>query len=193
MSLRGPGRVVGTALVAAATVLGAGQVGPGHAAAGATTAPGIAPFETLAEVLRHPRCLNCHQRDAPRQGDDARVHVPRVVRGPDNMGVSAMRCASCHRASNNPDSGVPGAPSWQLAPASMGWNGLSLGGLCRAIQDPKRNGGRSLQDLVEHVERDALVRWGWDPGGNRAPIPTAHREFVDVFKAWVGGGGACPS
>ncbi len=124
---------------------------------------------------------------------EAHIVSDRVVRGPESMGVSAMRCANCHRASNNPASGVPGVLGWQLAPASMGWNGLSIGGPCQAIQDPKLNGGRALPDLVEHVEHDALVRWGWDPGGNRAPIPIAHREFVDVFKVGVAAGGVCPS
>jgi hypothetical protein len=192
MSLTGHERVLGTALVAVAAVLWAGQAARGHTAARATMPQGIA-FERLAEVLMHPRCLNCHRREAPRQGDDARAHVPPVVRGPDNTGVSAMRCANCHRDSNNPASGVPGAPHWQLAPTSMGWNGLSVGGLCQAIKDPKRNGGRSLQELVEHVEHDALVRWAWDPGKNRAPIAIAHREFVEAFKAWVATGGMCPS
>jgi hypothetical protein len=193
MSLRGYERVVGAALVAAATVLGAGQGARGDTTARAPTAQGIAAFQTIAAVLTYPRCLNCHQRDAPRQGDEVRIHVPRVVRGPDNMGVSAMRCANCHRASNNLDSGVPGAPQWQLAPASMAWNGLSIGRVCRAIQDPKLNGGRSLQELVEHMEHDALVRWGWNPGGNRAPIPIAHREFVDALKVWIAAVGVCPS
>jgi hypothetical protein len=87
----------------------------------------LAAWETIAAVLQHPRCLNCHQMDSPSQGDARRPHKPRVVRGPDNHGVSAMRCGNCHSEStNNPDSGVPGALHWQLAPRTMSWQGLSL-------------------------------------------------------------------
>jgi hypothetical protein len=104
-----------------------------------------------------------------------------------------MRCANCHRDANNTASGAPGAPHWQLAPASMDWSGLSVGELCRALKDPKRNGNRSLEALLEHMERDPLVLWGWSPGGNRPPVPMAHNDLVDLLKVWAAAGGVCPA
>ena len=74
----------------------------------------------------------------------------------------------------------------------MLWQGLSLGDLCRMLKDPARNGGRSSKDLVEHMESEPLVLWGWNPGRGREPIPIPHAEFVDLMKAWVAGGNACP-
>src|SRR5713101_4554679 len=56
----------------------------------------LAAWQKIATVLQHPRCINCHQANVPLQSDMQRIHVPLVVRGPDNRGVSAMRCANCH-------------------------------------------------------------------------------------------------
>src|SRR5262249_18822106 len=33
-------------------------------------------FEKIASVLRHPRCLNCHQVEVPLQGDRGWQHIP---------------------------------------------------------------------------------------------------------------------
>jgi hypothetical protein len=78
---------------------------------GSDQAESVAAWDKIVTVLRHPRCLNCHQLNSPLQGDAPRPHIPRVVRGPDNHGVSAMRCNNCHNEmGNNPTSGTPGAP-----------------------------------------------------------------------------------
>jgi hypothetical protein len=156
-------------------------------------AESLAAWQKISTVLQHPRCLNCHQANIPLQGDMRRIHVPLVVRGPDNQGVSAMRCANCHNdMGNNPTSRTPGAPHWQLAPVSMLWQGLSVGDLCRMLKDPKLNGNRTPEALVEHMEREPLVLWGWEPGAGREPIPMPHKEFVYQMKIWVAGGTACP-
>jgi hypothetical protein len=78
---------------------------------------------------------------------------------------------------NNPTSGTPGAPHWSLAPASMLWQGLSAGELCRVLKNPTLNGNRSPEALIEHMEQDRLVQWGWNPGRGREPVPIAHKEF----------------
>lgn len=156
-------------------------------------AESLAAWGKITTVLQHPRCLNCHQLDSPLQGDTRRLHVPRVVRGRDNHGVSAMRCGNCHNdIGNNPTSRTPGAPHWQLAPVSMLWQGLSVGGLCRMLKDPARNGKRTPEALIEHMATESLVLWGWNPGQGREPIPIPHKEFVDHMKVWVAGGTACP-
>jgi hypothetical protein len=156
------------------------------------------PFLRIATVLQHPRCLNCHPRgDNPLQGADHHPHLMKITRGADNKGAVAARCYACHRDENNALSGVPGAPHWQLAPASMGWQGLSPGELCAVLKNPQLNGNRSLADLVKHMDEDKLVQWGWNPGKDidgkeREPVPIPHAEFVSLLKEWVALGGACP-
>ena len=151
-------------------------------------------FAPIAAVLRDPRCMNCHPRDdRPRQGSDRHPHQQNVVRGPDDLGFVNMRCTSCHRDENNGNSGVPGAPNWHLAPLSMGWQGIGDGELCSTLKDEKRNGGRSIAALVEHMEKDKLVLWGWAPGGKREPVATPHATFVTQLKAWAAANAPCPS
>ena len=161
------------------------------------TAASAAPpdlFTPVAAVLRHPRCMNCHPRDdRPRQGDDRHVHLQNIVRGADDMGFVNARCNACHRDENNEYSGVPGAPTWHVAPLSMGWQGLNDAELCATLVDKGKNGGKDIAALVEHMSNDKLVLWGWDPGGNRAPVSTPHPEFVTQLKAWASAGAPCPA
>ena len=159
----------------------------------ASQAESLAAWEKIATVLQHPRCLNCHQLNSPLQGDTRGPHIPQVVRGPDDHGVSAMRCGNCHNEmGNNPTSRTPGAPHWALAPVSMLWQGLPVGNLCRMLKNPALNGNRSPEALVEHMEGDPLVRWGWNPGRGLEPVPIPHKEFVNLMQVWVAGGTACP-
>jgi len=88
---------------------------------------------------------------------------------------------------------VPGHPLWHLAPIEMAWAGKSLGEICEQIKDPKRNGGKSLDEIVHHMGEDSLVGWGWHPGVGRAPVPGTQQEFGALIKAWVEAGAACPS
>ena len=151
-------------------------------------------FTPVAAVLRHPRCMNCHPRDdRPRQGEDEHKHLQNIVRGADNLGFVNARCNACHRDENNNDSGVPGAPNWHLAPLSMGWKGLNDAELCTALKDESKNGGKDIAALVEHMDKDGLVLWGWAPGGDRAPVSTPHPQFVTELKAWAAAGAPCPA
>jgi hypothetical protein len=173
-------------LLLAATVLSSAVAGTGDA-------DSLSAWDKIASVLLHPRCLNCHQLNTPLQGDMRRVHIPSVVRGADNLGVGTMRCRNCHNESgNNEMAGVPGAPRWQLAPASMLWEGLSTGDLCRTLKNRALNGNRTPAALIEHMDTDKLVLWGWQPGGRREPVPIAHKEFVNLLRVWVSGGTTCP-
>lgn len=152
---------------------------------------GAAIFQEAGKVIASPRCLNCHPVDAsPRQGDLMRMHEPPVVRGADGSGAVAMQCGTCHGAANFDR--VPGNPRWRLAPREMGWIGRSLGQICEQIKDPKRNGGRSLQQLVHHVADDELVGWAWNPGADRAPAAGTQKEFGQLLNAWVNNGASCP-
>ncbi len=153
----------------------------------------VALFEEAGKVLTHPRCVNCHPRgDSPMQTDAMKPHQPLVVRGPDGMGATAMQCGTCHHQANFEPAKVPGHPQWHLAPASMAWQGLSLGEICRQLKDPARNGGKTLAGIVEHSTHDSLVGWGWNPGAGRTPAPGTQAEFGALIKAWVDTGAACP-
>ncbi len=149
-------------------------------------------FGRITEVLRHPRCLNCHPSgDAPRQADDRHRHRMLVARGPDDRGTPALKCSTCHQTENTADGRVPGAPHWQLAPRSMGWENLSDADLCRVLKDSRKNKGRSVQALVEHMTTDALVQWAWSPGA-RTPPSIGQREFHELVRRWAQTGAACP-
>jgi hypothetical protein len=64
--------------------------------------------------------------------------------------------------------------------------------LCRQLKDSKQTGGRSLQQLLEHVANDELVGWGWNPGDGRALPPLTRPETLAEMKIWIDGGAACP-
>lgn len=182
--------------LAAFFTVGARRLSAPPAASAAPTvsnAQSLAAWTQIAAVLQNPRCLNCHQLDSPLQGDSRRAHIPHVVRGPDNHGVGAMRCGNCHNDSgNNNTSRTPGGLHWQLAPVSMLWQGLSSGDLCRALLDKSKNGNRSPQDLIEHMNTEPLVLYSWNPGVGRTPVPISHAEFMVQVRTWVAGGTACP-
>ncbi|MFL6564720.1 MAG: Isoquinoline 1-oxidoreductase subunit [Burkholderiales bacterium] len=151
----------------------------------------VALFQEAGKVIMHPRCVNCHPADdTPRQGDLMRVHEPPVERGAGGMGASGMRCFTCHGAANFER--MPGNPRWFLAPKEMAWIGKSLGQICAQIKDPKRNGGKSLEQIVEHMARDELVGWGWHPSLGRTAVPGTQEQFGALIKAWADSGAACP-
>jgi hypothetical protein len=144
--------------------------------------------------MLHPRCKNCHpDGDAPMQGDAGRLHDPPVYRGPKDEGIPALECGSCHQDRNVELARVPGAPKWRLAPRAMAWENRSPHALCEQLKDEKRNGGRSLEQIVDHSTHDELVAWGWAPGHGRVPAPGTQAEFGALMEAWRKDGAACPS
>ena len=153
-------------------------------------------FLEIHKVFTSPRCQNCHPAgDAPLQGDDSHVHLQDVKRGKDGHGVSAMRCETCHQTSNLAgDHMPPGNPKWGLPSPehNMVFVGRTPAELCRQLKDPKQTGGRSLQQLLEHVANDELVGWGWNPGDGRALPPLSRSGTVARMKIWIDGGAACP-
>lgn len=149
-------------------------------------------FIEAGKVLRHPRCLNCHpDGDRPSQGDGY-PHQPPVQRGDDGHGVSAMRCATCHQKANFDPAGIPGHPEWHLAPRSMAWQHKSLADICMQLKDTSRNGGRTLDQIMEHAARDSLVGWAWKPGAGREAAPGNQASFGALMQAWADAGAACP-
>ena len=150
-------------------------------------------FLEASRVLLHPRCANCHPSgDVPLQGMDMRLHDPPVTRGPDDRGVVGMECSGCHQDRNLDHARVPGAPNWHIAPIEMAWVGKTPRHICEQMKDPKRNGGKSLAQIVEHNAHDKLVAWGWEPGHEREPAPGNQRQFGALVEAWVKTGAECP-
>lgn len=150
-------------------------------------------FLEASRVLLHPRCANCHPNgDVPLQGMDMRPHDPPVTRGPENNGVVGMECSGCHQDRNLDHARVPGAPNWHLAPLEMAWVGKTPGYICEQMQDPDRNGGKSLEQIVHHNAHDELVAWGWSPGHDREPAPGTQKQFGALVEAWAKTGAECP-
>jgi len=152
-------------------------------------------FESIVPVLRHPRCINCHsQGDFPRQGNDSHPHTMKIRRGPDGEGIAGVKCSACHQDHNLPGLHVPpGAPDWHLPSPDMPmiWEGLSDRQLCELFKDPKQNGGRTVDRIVEHMSTP-LVLWGWNPGEGRDPVPMPQQDFLSNVKEWATKGAACP-
>jgi cytochrome c5 len=153
-------------------------------------------FLEVHKVFTSPRCQNCHPAgDAPLQGDDSHVHVQNVKRGKEGHGVTGMRCETCHQTTNLAgDHMPPGNPKWGLPSPEhkMVFVGRTPAELCRQLKDPKQTGGRSLQQLLEHVADDELVGWGWNPGDGRALPPLSRPDTVAQMKIWIDSGAACP-
>jgi hypothetical protein len=155
-----------------------------------------AAFLEVYKVLMHPRCMNCHPSgDAPLQGDDSHVHLQNVKRGEDGKGKYALKCANCHQDTNLAGENLPpGNPTWQLPRKDMPlvFQGKSPHELADQLKDPKRNGGKTLEQLLEHVTHDKLVLWGWGPGDGRTKPPLSHDQFAQKFREWVQKGAASP-
>jgi len=156
-------------------------------------AAGRRAFATVYAVLEHPRCRNCHPAgDAPLQGAEGKPHAMNITRTSMKNGLT---CATCHRTRNGTRPNTPpGAPNWHLPPVEtpMVFEGKTPAQLCEQLEDPTKTGGRDLAALVEHVERDPLVSWGWDPGPGRAPVPIPRDRLVAAIKAWIDAGAPCP-
>lgn len=154
---------------------------------------GLRAFADVASVLRHPRCINCHPAgEVPRQTNSRMPHFPPVTRGRDNHGAIGMRCSTCHQSENQLN-GVPGAQGWSVAPRSMAWEGLSDHELAEQLKDPQRNGGRTLEQIIDHLNTEHLVLWAWEPGGRRTPPPLTHTQFVQRFRDWIAAGAPSPA
>jgi hypothetical protein len=75
----------------------------------------------------------------------------------------------------------------------MAWAGLSDHELAEQMKDPNRNGNRTLEQMVEHITKERLVLWAWQPGGRRTLPPMSHDKFVQRFKDWIAAGAPSPN
>ena len=180
---------------------------PGQQGAASRTSPtrseGLAAWQQMYSVMSHPRCINCHTAtDHPDQADDRHPHLFHVVRGPVNVGVPGLNCATCHQRSNADSTGVPGATGWHLAPLSMAWQDhgdkiFDSATLCRAVTDRKKNENMDDMAIVKHHADAVLVKWAWAPGRRadgtlRTTPPVSHEQFVAATRTWAAAGTPCP-
>ncbi|WP_299627535.1 hypothetical protein [uncultured Tenacibaculum sp.] len=155
-------------------------------------------FHLMMDVLTHKRCVNCHPNDnIPKQGEDSHPHYFGMSRGENNLGFDATKCTTCHQSENNDYSGVPGAPEWSLAPASMKWEGLDRYEIAALMLDPKRNGGRTPDETMHHLTEHELVLWAWNPGVNangdpREKPPVSKEKYIKAVKQWFEDGAVIP-
>ena len=193
-SARLPRAAAGFLLLASGALLAQCRSTPAVGAADVKAS--LAGWDVVYRVLQHPRCLNCHPAgDVPLQGETSVPHAQNVRRGSEGQGVFALRCATCHQTENAPGPHLPpGAPHWQLPHPDepLVFEGRSSAELCRQLEDPQHNGGKTHAEILRHIAEDPLVRWGWDPGEGREPVPVPHAELVAAVRAWVDGGCACP-
>jgi len=188
--------VVGVLAAISVVAIAMADPPPSPSAGSVSKESGAKAFLEVAKVLQSPRCKNCHPAgNAPLQGDVGKPHAMNVSRGTVGSGVP---CTTCHQTRNADAIGIaggpPGAPNWGLPPPEfpMVFEGKSPTALCEQLKDPAKNKHCTLAMLVEHVESDKLVLWGWEPGGKRTKPPLDHDAFVSAFKTWVASGGACP-
>ncbi|HEY4220354.1 MAG TPA: hypothetical protein VGO62_03410 [Myxococcota bacterium] len=157
---------------------------------------GVKAFADVYRVLQSPRCVNCHPNgDVPHVGDDHHVHAMEVRRGLEQVGMS---CQTCHRATatfaSRQVGAPPAVPKWGLPPAEtpMVFEGKSAHDLCEQMKDPAKNGGKDAAALHDHVANDAIVAYGWNPGGHRTLPPITHDAFVAAMSTWLNAGMPCP-
>ena len=167
------------------------------------TSDGSRDWQAVYSVFTSARCMNCHTAgDFPRQSDQRYPHVFHVVRGADDNGVAPLRCSACHTTTNNVSTGIPGSLSWHMAPVAQTFEsapGIPFDGsaLCSKLKDPSKTGGRNLAALLDHIDHDTDVTWGFNPGdrprgGARTKPPLSHEDFVGAFKRWIADGAPCP-
>src|SRR5260370_32854044 len=164
----------------------------------AETGDGLAAWQKVYSVLTSPRCINCHTAtNYPQQGDDRHRHFANVIRGPQDKGVVALNCATCHQSQNANSTGVPGGQNWHLAPLSMKWQDLNdrpltSAQICRSVKS-QLDGAH----LLKHHAEKPPVLWAWNPGRRPAGTvrtlpPLTHAKFVEATRQWVKAGTPCP-
>jgi hypothetical protein len=162
---------------------------------GTDAAASRAAFQEVYKMLMHPRCLNCHPSgDAPLQGDDSHPHLQNVQRGKDGNGKYALKAPTATRKKTCPARTCrPATRTGTFPSPRCRWCSRARArALADQLKDPKRNGGKTLEQLVEHVTHDKLVLWGWEPGDGHTKPPLSHDAFAKKFREWVETGAASP-
>ena len=78
------------------------------------------------------------------------------------VGVSSICCGAPADAATD-ECGTQGGNR-----GSYGWRASAKSA---SNQRPEANGGKSMEQVVEHMAEDTFVGWGWAPGAEREPAP----------------------
>ncbi|WP_298837386.1 hypothetical protein [uncultured Roseobacter sp.] len=167
-----------------------------------SAADGLAAWDRIFEVVSHPRCANCHTGPSDRpmwsgpSYGETRVHGMNIRAGESRIGAEFIPCRTCHVTSNTAQNDTPHAApqvadAWRLAPVEAHWFGQSSDDICQQLRDPERNGGRTVEELVEHLGHDVILHWAWAPGGGRAPAPYSLSIHIRDMQIWGNAGQPC--
>ena len=203
MKIMASGLISLGALCAALTAVAAQTEDAAPSAAPVSESDALETWSKIYEVFSHPRCANCHVPDdnrprwsGPSYGladGEWKYHGMNINGGDSRIGIESLPCSTCHGAENiDTPHGPPGAPVWALAPVEMLWWRQSSAQICAQIKDRDRNGGRTLEQVADHIEHDALVHWGWAPGPGREPAPYSIAELTSFVISWTAAGAPCP-
>jgi hypothetical protein len=82
---------------------------------------------------------------------------------------------------------------WHLPPANMKmvFEGRTPTQLAKQLINPKTDGNKTLQQLIEHAD-DGLVKAGWDMGEGRTTPPLSHEELKKAWITWTRSGAYAP-
>lgn len=167
---------------------------------------GLDAWERIFAVASHPRCVNCHVGpdnipvwSGPSYGK-RRPHGMAINAGESRIAADGLACSACHQTSHHSNDVPHAAPRiavpWQLAPTEFQWIDRSSVEICAQLRDPKRNGGRNADGLVQHILEDAkhggFISWGFKPGGGREPAPGGLQEHSIDMALWTSAGMPCP-
>jgi hypothetical protein len=116
--------------------------------------------------------------------------------GESRIGAETMLCSTCHAYREGTGNDLPHmapqvAMNWQLAPVEAHWFGQSSEEICNQLRDPDRNGGRTMDEIAEHLNHDLILHWAWSPGGGREPAPYSLQEHVNDILIWGVAGFPC--
>jgi len=80
----------------------------------------------------------------------------------------------------------------------MKWEGLSRTEIAASMLDPKRNGGRTHHQVMEHLTEHELVLWAWTPvidaeGNPREVPPVPVEEYKKAVIEWFEAGAVIPA
>nr|WP_325252870.1 hypothetical protein [Amylibacter sp.] len=161
---------------------------------------GLEAWGRMFEVVSHPRCSNCHVGPSERpmwsgpSYGKTRPHGMNIRAGESRIGAETLICSTCHLGSN---SDVPHTPpavddDWRLAPVEADWFGQPAPVICAQLRDPDLNGGRSYQEIADHLGHDVILHWAWTPGGNREAAPYSLEEHMQDILIWGAAGMPCP-
>jgi len=165
---------------------------------------GLKAWARVYEVASHPRCANCHVGESPYpmwsgpSYGKTRRHGMNISAGASRIGAETLLCSTCHTTSNT-DVGntvAHAAPrvstAWLLAPVEADWFDQSSRTICEQLKDPERNGGRTVEELANHLGHDVILHWAWKPGGTREPAPYSLQEHINDLLAWGAADTPCP-